>query len=74
LIKAVAKSSGRSDKYIRDNANQTGDLGKVAATSKATQSTMEKFMKKTKAAPITVLEILLNNLLIGIVETSDGNI
>lgn len=58
MIKAVAKSSGRSDKYIRDNANQTGDLGKVAATSKATQSTMEKFMKKTKAAPITVFEIL----------------
>ena len=58
-MKAVAKSSGRSDKYIRDAANQTGDLGKVAATSKATQSTMEKFMKKNeKKTTISVIYFL----------------
>ena len=55
LVKSIARATGRTDKFIKDSANQTGDLGKVAATSKASQSTMEKFMKKTdKKGPISV--------------------
>ena len=64
MVKAVARASGRSEKYIKDAANQSGDLGKVAAVSKATQSTMEKFMKKTdKKAAITVRLVPTTNSL-----------
>jgi len=34
--------------------NQIGDLGKVAATSKANQSTMEKFMKKAEKKVVSL--------------------
>jgi len=54
LVKAIAKASGRSEKQIRDSNNQIGDLGKVAAQSKASQSTMDKFFIKNKKAETVV--------------------
>jgi DNA ligase N terminus. len=63
LVKAIAKASGRSEKQIRDSNNQIGDLGKVAAQSKASQSTMDKFfIKNKKAETVVTVSILSKNL------------
>lgn len=48
LVKTVSKITGRSEKQIRDSVNKVGDLGTVAAESKATQSTISSFFNKNK--------------------------
>lgn len=58
LYKAVSRSTGLSIKQVKQQENQTGDLGIVASTGKATQKNLTTyFSKKTKASPHTIADI-----------------
>ena len=72
LIKAISKSTGKSEKQIRDSFQVLGDLGDVAASAKSTQKTMDSyFIKKTTALPLTIDKVF--NILNGISEIKGNN-
>jgi DNA ligase-1 len=61
LVKVIGKTTGKTRKQITDSFTLLGDLGSVAAQSKATQSTMDKFFKKSddkKKAGLTVKKVM----------------
>lgn len=58
LYKAIAKGVGLSPKQVKQQENNIGDLGTVAANGKATQKNLTTyFSKKIKAAPLTVEKV-----------------
>ncbi|KAF2120490.1 DNA ligase 1 [Lophiotrema nucula] len=66
IMKAVSESTGRSLKHIKDDQNEIGDLGLVAAQSRSKQPTM------FKPKPLTVQGVHKGLLAIAKVEGQGG--
>ena len=59
LMKAISKTSGRSEKALFQHLKQVGDLGVVAALSKSNQSNITTFFKKgAKEIRLTMKQVM----------------
>lgn len=61
LLKCVAKATGKSDKHIKEQMQEVGDLSVIAMNGKSTMNTLEKFgeyrLKKNKR-PLTLIAVM----------------
>ncbi len=57
IIKTIGKTSGRTDKQVRDSLTSLGDLGKVALVSRQSQRSMDTFFTKAEKSALTVQEV-----------------
>ena len=60
VIKCVAKAVGKTDKYLKLQTNEIGDLALVAAKCKETQGTMDAFVgiKISDKKPLTIKKVM----------------
>lgn len=61
LLKCVAKATGKSDKHVKEQMKEIGDLSIIAAKGKQTMGTVDKFegfKTKKETKPLTLSEVM----------------